>query len=98
MNNPDNRSVLVVSEERAHPAVRLLARACIALAQERLAQQKQMGLAAAENKGEDALKEEPKGEEMPKRMGKAVRKKVAKKTPSKPDCAVDVPQEGDCRV
>jgi hypothetical protein len=36
MNNEDDRPVHVTAEERGHPAIRTLARACIALARMRL--------------------------------------------------------------
>lgn len=67
--------MLVVSEERAHPAIRILARACIALAQERLAEQKQAIVETAESTlkdtGEPVLKEERTSEQTPSRTGKA---------------------------
>jgi hypothetical protein len=40
MSNNDNAPVVVTGEERRHPAIRMLARACIALAQLRLEAEK----------------------------------------------------------
>jgi hypothetical protein len=36
MDSEDNRPIRVTAEERPHPALRILARACIAIARERL--------------------------------------------------------------